>query len=341
MAQLGQSRDLSSLNTLALNCVARNYHEVGNREDLERFCDTLPKNAPLLVLGGGSNLILPEVVDIPVLKLTNSQLSFCEQSDDRQREFVEVRVGAALDWDGFVAECVARDLGGIENLSLIPGSVGAAPVQNIGAYGVELVDVLKQVDAFDRELGKFVSLVPEQCAFAYRHSIFKQHPGRFIIYEVVMVLSRNAALKLDYGELKSLQKSEHLSFQKVRDHVIKVRQAKLPDPVTIPNVGSFFKNPIVCPEAYQALKTQYPELVAYEQTNGSYKLAAGWLIDQAGWKGKVASSGKVAVHDRQALVLVNRGGAGQRDVLSLAAEIKESIAAIYGVELEIEPVRVD
>jgi UDP-N-acetylmuramate dehydrogenase len=333
-------QDLTTQNTLALKSCAHDYHEFTDREALSTYLYTLSSELPLLVLGGGSNLILPEVVTTPVIKLGFDQLEFAEEGDA-----VIVRAGAAIEWDKLVAEAVARGYAGIENLSLIPGSVGAAPVQNIGAYGVELVDVLLSIEAYDRKEKQYVTLTPDQCDFAYRDSIFKQKVGRYIITEVVLELSTQLDLKLHYGELKALlndpanagARNNGVSLQAVRDHVIKVRRAKLPDPDTIPNVGSFFKNPIVPESVYKSLKEQYPKLVAYPQENKEFKLAAGWLIDQAGWKGRVM--GNAAVHDRQALVLVNKGKATQQDILALASAIQDDIQLIYGIALEIEPVR--
>jgi UDP-N-acetylmuramate dehydrogenase len=326
-----QAKNLSAHNTLALPCLAQDYTEVANRDELEAYLSKLEENAPLLVLGGGSNLVLPEALTVPVLKLADKRVRYEACGDDTL-----VHVCAGLEWDDLVAEVVAKDLRGLENLSLIPGTVGAAPVQNIGAYGVELKDTLVSLDAYDRALGCFVRLKAHECEFAYRDSIFKRQPSRYIIVEASFKLSKSRPFTLDYGELKALSVDEKLSVQAVRDTVISVRRAKLPDPLALPNAGSFFKNPIVSADQFALLKTRHPNIVAYAMPADEYKLAAGWLIDNAGWKGKAI--GPITVHAHQALVLTNTGGGTQKDVLLAAKMLIDDVHVRYGVLLEIEPV---
>ena len=333
-------KDLSSLNTMALPCVAEQFYHLPDDEAVSRFFSETLECAgvqdDVLILGGGSNVLLPESIPQMVVQLGHSDLAVCDES----AEHVTVRVGAAVVWDQLVAWSVEQGFYGLENLSLIPGSVGAAPVQNIGAYGVELKDVLISVRAFDRRSQSFISLTKHDCQFAYRDSIFKREAGRFVITELMLTLSKSPSLVLGYGELKALKKdaseSGLPSLKTVRETVIAVRSAKLPDPKLIPNTGSFFKNPILSASEYQALKEQFPTIPAYPQADGAVKVAAGWMIEQAGLKGY--QLGAARVHDKQALVLTNAGGANQHDILRLAAYVKEKVQLRYGVRLEQEPV---
>ncbi len=238
-----------------------------------------------------------------------------------------------------MAHCLAQGWPGLENLALIPGTVGAAPVQNIGAYGVELDQRFHSLLAWDLQAGREVEMGPEDCRFAYRDSVFKRDaPGRWLIVAVRFRLPVEWRPVLEYPDLQrhaSLQQREVLPRQ-VFDAVCEIRRGKLPDPAVLGNAGSFFKNPVVEAGRYRRLKAEHSGLVAYAQPDGRYKLAAGWLIDQAGWKGRRA--GPVGVHERQALVLVNYGGATADDVLGLAEQIKASVSQRFGVLLEQEPV---
>jgi len=323
-------KDLSAMNTMALPCVAEDFNVLACDRDVVEYCEAHQND--ILVIGGGSNLILPPRISSPVVQLHYDFINVRQRDDDA----IVIAVGASVVWDELVAWSVDQGYFGLENLSLIPGSVGAAPVQNIGAYGVELKDSLVSVRAFDRQQKQFVELTNEQCHFAYRDSVFKQNTGRFIITEVLLRLSKTPSYTLEYGELKTLADNNALSGQLVRDKVIAVRSAKLPDPNDIPNTGSFFKNPVVPQETYEKLRAEHASLVAYPQAGGSYKIAAGWLIDQAGLKGY--SVGGASVHTKQALVLINQGQAAQDDILQLASDIQSKIRSQYGVELEIEPV---
>ena len=329
-------KDLSLLNTFQLPCLASHYLEFEQVADAIDYLSTLDRFDPdmdqdLLILGGGSNLVLPPKTDRLIIRLTNKTLDYQVEGEQAR-----IDVGAGFEWDQLVAWSVAHGFAGIENLSLIPGSVGAAPVQNIGAYGVELKDVLEYVDVYDRAQQKRISLTNAECEFAYRDSVFKRNPGRFLIFQIGLVLSLKPEFKLEYGELKDLAGHQNLSLSQVRDKVIEVRQAKLPDPKDIPNAGSFFKNPIVDEATLTRLKNEFPNIIHYAAGGDRHKLAAGWMIDQSGWKGR--SMGAAQVHDKQALVLTNQGAASQSEVLMLASSIQEDIYARYGVELEIEPI---
>lgn len=323
-------RDLTEQNTMALRCFAERYIELATDDEIVAFFQSVDED--VLVIGGGSNLILPEQISQPVVSLKQSDISVEKETE----ESVVLRVGAAVVWDALVAWSVAQGYYGLENLSLIPGSVGAAPVQNIGAYGVELKDLTLSVRAYDRVAYQFVDLECKECDFAYRDSVFKRNPGRYVITEVRFELSKQPSFVLSYGELQTLQENQDVSLQLVRDTVIAVRSEKLPDPSVIPNTGSFFKNPIISISAFETLQFDFPGVVGYPQGHNSVKVAAGWLIDQAGLKAK--QLGAARVHDRQALVLTNTGGARQNDILELAELIQNQIKSIFSVELEIEPV---
>ena len=320
-------------NTLALPCLARRCYQANTIDDAIDLLNTWPEAERPMVLGAASNLVLPESIERPVLRVQADKI---EVQAIPGEDVCRVVAEAGVRWDHLVAFCVEKGYQGIENLSWIPGSVGAAPVQNIGAYGVELKDCFAYAEVFDFDSMSLQKLGPEQCQFAYRDSIFKREPGRFVILRVALNLSLQAEFELAYGELKPLAQCEGLKVNDVRQKVIEVRQAKLPDPDEIPNAGSFFKNPVVSSDAYQTLTQRYPSLVAYALDDGHYKLAAGWLIDQAGWKGYRAS--RAGVHDKQALVLTNLGAAGQEDILNLAELIKADIQSKFELDLEVEPV---
>lgn len=326
-----QTLDLSTANSLALPCLASQVFTFASEEDVRQGLPGLDIATLPLVLGGGSNLILPSHLSQPVIRLTGDKVRFFTPQNDQY--IVEAEAGAQ--WDALVAATVAKGLRGIENLSWIPGTVGAAPVQNIGAYGVELESCLQSLDVYDFQRREFATLLPQHCEFSYRDSVFKRYPGRYLILKIRLQLSSNKAFSLDYGELRSLAEIDDLSVQQVRDQVIKVRQAKLPEPEILPNAGSFFKNPVITDLQAKNLQQKYPQLVNYPQADGRVKLAAAWLIDQAGWKG--FRRGSVGVHDKQALVLVNYGGASQAELLALADMIQASIRERFQVELEIEP----
>lgn len=246
-------------------------------------------------------------------------------------------LGAGENWHEAVLYAAGAGYRGIENLALIPGTAGAAPVQNIGAYGVELRDTLVSVTALDRETGKVITLEREDCEFAYRDSLFKRTPGRYVIIEIRLRLSRSKPLQLGYRDLEEYlagTSPSELTVTDVATAVMAIRRRKLPDPEMIPNAGSFFKNPVVPSADYENLLARYPDMVGYAQSS-SVKLAAAWLIDQCGWKG--FRNENVGVHNRQALVLINHSGGTGRDILELAAKIRASVQDKFGVELEMEP----
>ena len=256
--------------------------------------------------------------------------------DDGREVVVEAEAGEP--WHPFVQWTLKQGLVGLENLSLIPGTVGAAPMQNIGAYGVEIKDVFAGLTALDRQTGELRDFSLQDCAFAYRDSYFKRNPGRWVILRVRFRLAREAALHLDYGPVRQRLTQmgiEHPGAQQVSDAICSIRREKLPDPAELGNAGSFFKNPVVSAEHVARLRQQYPAVVAYPQADGQAKLAAGWLIEQAGWKGY--REGDAGVHQLQALVLVNHGQASGAQLHELARKIQADIVKRFDVELEMEP----
>lgn len=331
--ELLEQADISMINTLALPSKARLLIDTYTVEELTEVSKKYSLLAEdILILGGGSNLVLPAFLDRIVIRYLGQSIRY-QETDTGE---VLVSVDAGVVWDELVNKLVNKGLRGIENLSLIPGTVGAAPVQNIGAYGVELADVLESVEVFNIEKQITEILSKKQCEFSYRDSLFKQNPNKYFILNVCLKVSAKRDFSLSYGELQSLNRNSDLSVHQVREKVISLRQAKLPDPKKLPNTGSFFKNPVVTAEQAIKLKAKFPEIVAYPQAGGRVKLAAGWMIDQSGWKG--VRSGNVGMHSKQALVLVNYAHATQIEVLSFAAKIQSSILEKFNVVLEIEPV---
>jgi len=331
--ELIEQADLRELNTLSLPSTADLLVNIYSVDELMAACKrSSGQIEDFLILGGGSNLILPAVLNRVVYRYLGASIQYQELSSSE----LLVKVDAGVKWDDLVCDLVDKELHGIENLSLIPGTVGAAPVQNIGAYGVELADVLDSVEVLNLKSLKLEVLSKDECEFAYRDSLFKQNPGRFFIINVRLKVSKTRNFILNYGELQSLSEKEGLAVKEVRNKVIALRSAKLPDPMALPNAGSFFKNPVISANEAQQLKLKYPQVVAYPQKDGQVKLAAGWLIEQTNWKGK--RLGSVGMHAQQALVLVNYENASQAEVLALAAQVQESVLDKFAVSLEIEPV---
>lgn len=328
---------LRQYNTFGIDASTYAYLPVVSLKTLELLRhDVALLRLPRLILGGGSNLVLTQNFPGLVLHMQNRGLAII--GDDVDATYV--RAAAGENWHAFVQWTLAQGLGGLENLSLIPGSVGAAPIQNIGAYGIELQDRFHSLTAFDIATGEILYLDRAACAFAYRDSIFKHRlRDRAVVLDVTFALPKHWQAELRYAEVVQ-ELSQHalttLCPRHISDAVIAIRRRKLPDPALIGNVGSFFKNPIVSATQYDALRDKHPQLVSYPQADGAYKLAAGWMIDQCGWKGR--SLGTVGVYEKQALVLVNHGGAVGQDVLRLAQLIQTDVWERFGVTLEPEPI---
>jgi UDP-N-acetylmuramate dehydrogenase len=332
--EIRENFELEALNTLHVPARARFYMEVESASQLLWALDWAASGQQdTLVLGGGSNLVFAGDFRGLVIRMAIRGRRW-ERVVDHRATLV---LGAGENWHDAVLYAARAGYRGIENLALIPGTAGAAPVQNIGAYGVELCDCLESVTALDRTTGELVTLDNGECRFAYRDSLFKHTPGRFVITEIRLGLSRNKPLALGYRDLQEylvdMPESE-LAPLDVAEAVMAIRRRKLPDPAIIPNAGSFFKNPVVDLAQFEALGAQHPDIVGYRQEHG-VKLAAAWLIDQSGWKG--FRNARVGVHNRQALVLINHSGGSGRDILALAEEIRDSVEKKFGVILEMEP----
>lgn len=332
MIQVKTNVQLQALNTLHLHSVASHYVQIGSVEELQQALEyAQTEQLNVLILSGGSNILLPERINALVVHMNIQGIQVVHETDD----YVDVHVGAGQNWHEFVLYSTAHHWYGLQNLALIPGLVGASPVQNIGAYGVEVGEFIAKVHVYDRELEQLTALTAEQCHFSYRHSIFKEYPARYVIVGVTFRLKKVEDLQLAYGDLRQAVADEQTA-ENLQKQVIAIRQSKLPDPKKFPNAGSFFKNPIVSVAQYQALSQNYPNLPHYPQANGEIKIAAGWLIDQAGWKGQ--RLGAVGMFARQALVLVNYESASLRDVQLTYRAVQAAVQQKFSVMLEPEPV---
>ncbi len=327
--QIESNKPLKSLNTFGIEASANRFLKLDNRDqlkELENLTDEDRSN--LLVLGGGSNILLTK--DFEGLVIQNNLKGIRDMKT--QSENVWVRCEAGEEWHDLVMYCVRKGYGGIENLSLIPGKVGAAPMQNIGAYGVELKDVFEELEAFDIANGIVRTFDKEDCRFGYRESIFKHElKGRFIILSVTLKLSKESQLNYSYGDIeRTLQKmGVEPSIRSISDAVISIRRSKLPDPAELGNAGSFFKNLEMPLEQYDELKSEYPEMPGYDLPDNMKKVPTAWLIDQCGLKG--FRVGNVGVHEKHALVLVNYGGAKGEDLKDLAGKIQEKVRETFGL----------
>lgn len=330
--QIQTQVQLKPFNTLSLDAVASHYCKIQSNDDLTQALDfAKQQQLNILILSGGSNMLLPEQIHALVLHMDIQGIELLDADDQVQR----LRVGAGQSWHDFVLWTTQQGFYGLQNLALIPGLVGASPVQNIGAYGVEVGEFIESVEVYDRENHSFSSIKAADCDFAYRHSIFKDQPGRYIITHVIFSLLKQPELKLNYGDLKTAV-GEEQTPENLERQVIQIRQSKLPDPKEYPNVGSFFKNPVVDLQFFDQIAQQFPNLPHYPQPNNQVKMAAGWLIDQSGWKGK--QLGSVGMFHKQALVLVNYANASLKDVRATYQAVQADVQEKFGVLLEPEPV---
>jgi UDP-N-acetylmuramate dehydrogenase len=338
--QIRENISLRPYNTFGMDVRARafaGFHHLDELKELLEAASNKPgvewKNKTL-ILGGGSNILLTGDYDGLVLRNGITGIEVVKEDE----EYVYVKAGAGENWHELVMHCVEQGFAGLENLSLIPGSVGASPMQNIGAYGVEIKDVFHQLEAWhinDRTLQTFSS---NDCAFGYRESVFKkQYKGQFVITSVTFRLSRTPKFHTSYGAIRDeLEKMgvQELSIRAISQAVINIRSSKLPDPKVTGNAGSFFKNPVVPEDLHSTIKNSYPNVVAFPAGAGQMKLAAGWLIEQCGWKG--FRRGDAGCYPKQALVLVNYGQATGKEIYQLSEEIIQSVKEKFGVELERE-----
>lgn len=332
-AKLTTNFGLKQRNTFGLDASAELAYEITSPEQIpDVMAKIFEQKLAWRVLGSGSNVILPKVLPGATL-LMNIVGQEIISSDN---EVAYLAVGGGVNWHELVRWTLENNLPGLENLALIPGTVGAAPIQNIGAYGVEVAEYIDSIEAFDAKEQAFVTLKKDACLFAYRDSYFKQNPHRFIVTKVVFKLPKDWQARIHYADLaKQFAENPSPSPEEIFLAVCKIRSSKLPDPTHLGNAGSFFQNPIVPDEQFKTLQKAHASLVSYPDALGKRKLAAGWLIDQCGFKGQRMSS--VGVYEQQALVLVNHGSGTAQDILGLAKCIQDKVHAVFGVRLEIEP----
>jgi len=332
--------DLQDFHTFGVAVSARHFCEVGSRGELrEALAYASARGLPVLILGGGSNVLFREDYPGLVIRMCLSGINAVNKSEG----LVEVRAEAGENWHGFVVHCLDQGWHGLENLALIPGCVGAAPIQNIGAYGVEVKDRIVQVEVLDPDSGQTRHLTAAECAFGYRDSVFKNAlRGRAVVLSVTFALQHDRCVDISYGTLATeLEGIADPTPRDVLDAVCRIRRARLPDPATLGNAGSFFKNPVIPENQYHQLRERFPQMPAFPVDGKTYnngannvKVPAAWLIERAGWKGRVA--GNAAVYERQPLVLVNLGGATASEITSLAFDVMDAVTAAFGIRMEPE-----
>ncbi len=333
MFTIEENRKLLSFNTFGIDVRAKFYVQVESVEQLKELIQSdIYKKEKILILGGGSNILFTHDFEGLVVKMFIKGIEKVDETDTH----IRIKSGAGLSWHELVMYCVDHNWGGIENLSLIPGTVGAAPMQNIGAYGVEIKNVIDQVECIDAITGEMRYFNNEECCFGYRESVFKQElKEKYFISSVTLsVTKKNHHMNTSYGAIQETLSQRGVldaTIRDVSDAVIYIRKIKLPDPSVIGNAGSFFKNPIINNEQYQTLKLLYPDMPGYSPVNQEVKIPAGWLIERCGWKGKTINN--IGVHKHQALVLVNYGGGKGNEILQLADKIKQSVEEKFGIKL--------
>ncbi len=329
-----EHKSLKNYNTFGIDCTARYFVSVQTLEELKKALSEKPSKE-LFVLGGGSNMLLPDYLDAFVLHINLKGIKILKQTETE----VLIKAMAGENWHEFVQYCIRHDFGGLENLSLIPGNVGTAPIQNIGAYGVELKDTFESCDTLEIETLKEQQFTKDQCDFAYRNSIFKnQEKGRYIITSVTFRLTKKEHKKsVSYGDIQKILEEKNIDFPTIKDiseAVMSIRTSKLPDPNVLGNSGSFFKNPVIQAETFQEFRRNFPEAPFYEVSPTEFKIPAGWLIEKVGLKGY--RIGDAGVHKNQALVLVNYGNASGKEIWELALYIQKKVKAMTGIFIEPE-----
>jgi UDP-N-acetylmuramate dehydrogenase len=329
-------KDLKKYNTFSISAHANSFAIFKSEKELIVQLEEVEKTgSPMLILGGGSNLLFTKDYEGIILKNEIKGIQVLSEDDAT----VLVKCGAGEIWHEFVQYCVNKGWAGIENLALIPGTVGASPIQNIGAYGAEVKDTIESVECIEIENKSKKRFSTIDCAFGYRESIFKKEAkGKYVITQVVFRLKKQATVNTSYGAIQQVLDEKKLSSPTIRDvsaAVIEIRKSKLPNPAQLGNAGSFFKNPEISQQQFDKLKEQFPDIVSYPGLHpGMIKVPAGWLIERSGWKGKTI--GKVGVHRLQALVLVNYGGASGQDVVNLSLEVRKTVKDLFGIDLEPE-----
>ena len=332
MLTIHRNHPLGNLNTFHVDSNASFFIETDSREELIKVMNSRATSGPLLILGGGSNILFTRDFQGTIIHSVNHGIKVVAD----KKEYSLVSAGAGTDWDDLVKWCVMHGLGGLENLSLIPGTVGASPVQNIGAYGTDAGSWIDSVEVVDLEDLRVFSMTAEECAFGYRDSIFKRKSEKkWLIWNVSFRLQKHPKVNLSYEALGQCFAGHPAPTpESVRQAVIRIRRSKLPDPAETASAGSFFKNPVIPASQAAELLAIYPGMPVYEENSQSVKMSAGWLIEQCGWKG--FREGDVGVYPRQALVLVNYGRASGKEVLSLSQRIKESVLQKFGISLDPE-----
>lgn len=326
---------LKPYNTFGIEATAKYFIEVSSIEQLKKILQHPDyQSTERLILGGGSNMLLTKDFDGLVIKIAIKGFEVVQENEDN----IWIKAGAGVVWHDLVMHCVNQNYAGMENLSLIPGTVGAAPMQNIGAYGVEIKEVFEELEALEIETGEIRTFDKATCNFGYRESIFKHEAkGKYIILNVTFKLSKKTTFHVEYGAIKDTLAEmgvTEMSIKAISDAVIHIRQSKLPNPAEIGNAGSFFKNPEIPNTQFEALKAQFPTIPSYPVSETTTKVPAGWLIEQAGWKGQ--RFGNVGVHAKQALVLVNYGGGKGEEIKDLSQKIQTSVKEKFGIQLSAE-----
>ena len=326
---------LLKLNTFGVDVKAKYFTSINTINELIEVTKTnVFKDLELLILGGGSNILFTKDFDGLVILNNIKGKEIIEQN----QQSIFLKIGAGENWHELVMYCVDNGWGGIENLSLIPGNTGTAPMQNIGAYGVEIKETFVELEALEISSGKIVKFNNSDCEFGYRESVFKNKmKNQYIILNITLELKKNPVLNINYGDVKAILESQNIknpAIKEVSNAIISIRQSKLPDPKKIGNSGSFFKNPIVSLNQLELIKKKYPNVVNYEINENEFKIAAGWLIERAGWKGKKFNN--YGVHEKQALVLVNYGLANGMEIFELSEKIILDIKDKFGIKLERE-----
>jgi len=330
-----QNISLKPYNTFGIEANASQFVELQTLEEVQVLCQTFNlTDRKLLILGGGSNILLTKDFDGMAIKINLKGIEIVKENDEE----VWVQAMAGESWHSFVTHCVEKNWGGVENLSLIPGCVGAAPMQNIGAYGTEIKAVFSSLKAVEIATGKMVEFNNEACEFGYRESVFKnKYKGKYIIVSVIFKLNKKPILNVSYGAIQDVLNEKGITsptIQDISNAVIAIRQSKLPNPAELGNAGSFFKNPEIPAEQYQRLKNEFPEIPGYPAPNNQVKVPAGWLIEQCQWKGKIV--GNTGAHKNQALVLVNYGNATGNEILNLAKQIQDSVYNQFKINISPE-----
>jgi len=327
------NHSLKKYNSFAVEAKSHYFCQIESNDHIDALLDWQQQaDLPLLLLGGGSNILF--INDYQGMTAVMNTKGISIVGEDSAYTYIKAKAGE--NWHQFVRWTVENGYAGLENLSLIPGTVGAAPMQNIGAYGVELADVLYELDAVELATGKRKIFTQQECLFHYRDSFFKSSAfGEYLIQSITIKSPKKPQWKIDYAGVKNTLEGQPINAETISDSIIALRQSKLPDPMMIGNAGSFFKNPLLSASKWQALKQLYPDLAGYPQADGSMKTSAAWLIDQCGWKGK--RQGNAGVYLKHALVLVNYGGASGKEIWGIASDIIQSVNDKFGIELEAEP----